>query len=331
MTLSVSVQDSTKIIIHFTFPPFDDPSFQTDLQFSTQHVLADLTPFHYDSPATYPDIPETSEYKKAILSIVDLLVVFPDGQYFLRPVDVVLDNAPHYYDIIKSPIDLQKIQNKASHDQYTSFKEFMDDCKLLIDNALLYNADSDITASKTVYYAALNLSHYLSDLLSGLLKNPADIISKSKSDLADQKIGLAISQLQKMRKEHNRKSLKSTSILRHKTANSRSRIRFTEEELKQLIDNISHLHSHALIGVVEILAKKPFSQNLVSTPLAMDLRVLQEDQLEKLKVYVDNCLKEGKGDQYYFSWQSIIPESLEKIRNDYPDELMYWKDVPAEL
>lgn len=313
----------------FKFSPFDDPAMQTDIQFSTQHVLIEISPFRYDTPAVFPEVPETPENVKAILPLIDLLVLNQDAIYFLRPVDVVLDNAPLYYDIIKSPIDLQKMRNKAHRDQYTTFKEFIDDIHLLVNNAILYNKDSDSVDAKTVYHASLSLSHYCAELLETLNKNPSDIISKSSSDLADRKIGGVITQLQFLRKEHNRKVLKNPTNLKHKTSGSRSRLRFSDEEFKQLLDSISHLHSHALIGVVEILAKKTFSSHLVDTPLAIDLRVLQEDQLEKLKLYVDNCIKEGKGDQYYFSWRPILTEELEKVREDYSEDLQNWRDVPC--
>lgn len=41
---------------------------------------------------------------------------------------------PDYYNSIKDPIDLIKIQQKIHSDEYSSFEQFLDDIKLLLNN-----------------------------------------------------------------------------------------------------------------------------------------------------------------------------------------------------
>ena len=47
---------------------------------------------------------------------------------------------PQYYEMIKSPIDMLKIQQKIKTDVYNDLEEFCTDVKLLVDNAKTYYA-----------------------------------------------------------------------------------------------------------------------------------------------------------------------------------------------
>lgn len=49
---------------------------------------------------------------------------------------------PQYYEVIKSPIDMLKIQQKIKTDVYNELEEFCKDVQLLVDNAKLYYAKS---------------------------------------------------------------------------------------------------------------------------------------------------------------------------------------------
>ncbi|XP_071547124.1 protein polybromo-1 isoform X2 [Panulirus ornatus] len=49
---------------------------------------------------------------------------------------------PQYYDMIKSPIDMLKIQQRIKTDVYNDLEEFCKDVQLLVDNAKLYYAKS---------------------------------------------------------------------------------------------------------------------------------------------------------------------------------------------
>ncbi len=54
-------------------------------------------------------------------------------------------DAPNYYDVIKNPIDLTQIKNKAKRVEYFTQDQFLADFQLLVDNAITFNGNaSDI-------------------------------------------------------------------------------------------------------------------------------------------------------------------------------------------
>lgn len=60
---------------------------------------------------------------------------------FYEPVDPVKFNIPDYFDIIKKPMDLGTIKQNLTNNNYTSFKDFIDDINLMFDNCILYNGE----------------------------------------------------------------------------------------------------------------------------------------------------------------------------------------------
>lgn len=60
-------------------------------------------------------------------------------QIFAKPVDT--EDAPDYYEIIKSPMDLGTIMSKIDLHRYQTVKAFLDDINLICSNALEYNPD----------------------------------------------------------------------------------------------------------------------------------------------------------------------------------------------
>lgn len=59
---------------------------------------------------------------------------------------------PQYYDMIKSPIDMLKIQQKIKTDVYNELEEFCKDVQLLVDNAKLYYAKVICWSYYSYYY-----------------------------------------------------------------------------------------------------------------------------------------------------------------------------------
>ncbi|KAI0669507.1 hypothetical protein C8Q78DRAFT_1040274 [Trametes maxima] len=73
--------------------------------------------------------------------LVDLRMVTMDNrdaEAFLKPVSKT--EAPDYYDIISTPMDLQTMLKKVKQRQYKSKKEFKDDLDLIWSNCYTYNA-----------------------------------------------------------------------------------------------------------------------------------------------------------------------------------------------
>ncbi|KAJ3179477.1 hypothetical protein HDU85_004888 [Gaertneriomyces sp. JEL0708] len=58
---------------------------------------------------------------------------------FLQPVDPIALNIPHYFDIIKHPMDLSTVKKKLDLGQYQSADEFRADVKLMFNNCYTFN------------------------------------------------------------------------------------------------------------------------------------------------------------------------------------------------
>jgi hypothetical protein len=66
-----------------------------------------------------------------------------------NPFRIVIDRqtapmiAPHYFDVVTTPMNLAYIQQKIKKMQYTTLPQFFGDVDLMIDNALIYNHGDD--------------------------------------------------------------------------------------------------------------------------------------------------------------------------------------------
>jgi hypothetical protein len=62
---------------------------------------------------------------------------------FKKPVDPVLDNAPHYFDVIKNPMNLNTIKMKMDNGKYSTASEFEADIRLIFQNCYEYWTPKD--------------------------------------------------------------------------------------------------------------------------------------------------------------------------------------------
>lgn len=65
---------------------------------------------------------------------------------FHKPVNK--KNVPGYYDVIKSPIDLETIATNAKEHRYHSRQQFMDDLQLMYENSLKFNGPENPITKK---------------------------------------------------------------------------------------------------------------------------------------------------------------------------------------
>eukprot|EP01126_Amoeba_proteus_P000130 TRINITY_DN10057_c0_g1_i1.p1 TRINITY_DN10057_c0_g1~~TRINITY_DN10057_c0_g1_i1.p1 ORF type:complete len:669 (-),score=227.06 TRINITY_DN10057_c0_g1_i1:34-2040(-) len=107
-------------------------------------------------------------------NIINILVKDERLIAFREPVDV--KDAPDYYQVIKEPIDLQKIQHNIRRHKYKSSTEFLEDFELLRSNCVEYNT--------TRYGFLIREAQYLLDLVNREL----NMRQKEISDL-EEKIG----------------------------------------------------------------------------------------------------------------------------------------------
>lgn len=58
---------------------------------------------------------------------------------FNEPVDPIVHNLPHYFEIVKSPMDLGTIKCRLNASYYESLSDCFDDVRLVFNNAIVFN------------------------------------------------------------------------------------------------------------------------------------------------------------------------------------------------
>ncbi|CAD5207839.1 unnamed protein product [Bursaphelenchus okinawaensis] len=92
-------------------------------------------------------------FQAVICAILDL--TDKQGRLLCPPFRILApnDKFPEYYEAIQNPIDLKRIAEKV--DEYTSWKEFQDDLKLLFKNAKTFNEPGSV-----IYKDAIQLNQF---------------------------------------------------------------------------------------------------------------------------------------------------------------------------
>jgi hypothetical protein len=85
--------------------------------------------------------------KKWCVDLFNEVIKWPISRPFLRPVDPVNDGAPTYFQVIKKPMDFSAIASKLRQDQYGSPDSFIQDIKLVSDNATQFNGEQSILSN----------------------------------------------------------------------------------------------------------------------------------------------------------------------------------------
>jgi hypothetical protein len=84
------------------------------------------------------------------------LMKWPMTSPFRVPVDPVRDNAPTYYDVITNAMDLTKMKRKLTDGSYKSPADFVNDFRLICDNAIKFNGENSMLA-----YIAMDLREWI--------------------------------------------------------------------------------------------------------------------------------------------------------------------------
>jgi len=75
--------------------------------------------------------------------LLQFILEDPLSMPFREPVNAM--DAPHYYDIIKNPMDISVIKNKVRNGKYKSMENLMADVELMVKNCEYYNEpDSEL-------------------------------------------------------------------------------------------------------------------------------------------------------------------------------------------
>jgi hypothetical protein len=85
---------------------------------------------------------------------------------------------PLYYQIIKDPIDFQRIRRKIDTYRYSSLEQFHSDIKLLVENAQTFNCETSIIYSDSILLDKV-YQNLREQLESGLLQIPTETTTET--------------------------------------------------------------------------------------------------------------------------------------------------------
>ncbi|KAF4343013.1 bromodomain protein [Fusarium beomiforme] len=85
------------------------------------------------------------------------------NNWFMEPVDAEGLNIPHYYSIIKKPMDLGKVSRMLKNGDITNIKDFDKNVRLIFSNCYTFNGSVD--QGNTVSYVASQLEDYYNSLM----------------------------------------------------------------------------------------------------------------------------------------------------------------------
>ncbi|OHS97562.1 Bromodomain containing protein [Tritrichomonas foetus] len=312
----------------FKFTPFSLANTSTQLAFETKHTRTGQNQQYPSRPAEFPDLPNNNYTMRSMLPLLNLIITQKESASFLRPVDPIIDEAPNYHEIIKRPIDLSTIRQKANNREYLTFQIFLNDLKLLIENATKFNPETHI-----VHQQAIRLSIFITEKLWQMKNMPNSPIVDPENEKklekdSDQRIADALKELTEIKRQRKLQNerLQKEKHKPHSQTSIRSKITFSEHDLSVIERDIRDLKSNALIGVIEILENRKFQTNML--PYKIDLRKYNDDVLSELEKYVKSTRTANSYVSYI--WRPAIPDDLKEIQSKYSAELMNWLSPPPE-
>lgn len=113
-----------------------DPQFQTQIPYQNIPGLKEVG-FDDKQMMELMEKPKGTSFQKSCEKILELLKSHKSSWPFKDAVK--REEVPDYYDVIKNPIDLSKIEQKLKNGLYQSKTAFTNDINLIFKNAKLYN------------------------------------------------------------------------------------------------------------------------------------------------------------------------------------------------
>lgn len=206
----------------------------------------------------------TNESFKKCTKILGIIKRNANAGPFLEPVDPIALGIPTYFDIIKSPMDLQTVENKIKSHDYDSPEQFNNDMRLIWNNALQFNPPGS-----QVHKMAESLSNYFEDLLrreddpSGGYKSQQD---RTKKKIVDDE------------------EVQASRVPKGPTSKNMMEKPLTYQEKKQLSNMIRLLPTEHLWGVWNIVSGGDGTRN--NEELEFDIETLPVRAARELEKYV---------------------------------------------
>jgi hypothetical protein len=122
-----------------------------------------------------------SDYDKEwCLKVHTELVKWPMASPFRSPVDPLRDSAPNYFQVITSPMDLGTMKRKLTDGTYKSAREFVDDFRLVCNNAIKFNGENSMLA-----FIAMDLRNWMDDQFKNKPSSSEDEWHRKLTDVAE--------------------------------------------------------------------------------------------------------------------------------------------------
>ncbi|GAB7349195.1 hypothetical protein MBLNU459_g8125t1 [Dothideomycetes sp. NU459] len=110
---------------------------------------------HLPKTPSFSSSPLTLAQKSILLDKMKNTKKVKSAFWFLKPVDYVALNIPHYPTVIKTPMDLSTMERKLKDGQYSSIDSFVADFELIVSNCITFNG-----AQHAASFAAQSLRAY---------------------------------------------------------------------------------------------------------------------------------------------------------------------------
>ncbi|KAI8816398.1 Bromodomain-containing protein [Fimicolochytrium jonesii] len=230
-----------------------------------------------------------------VLKIVKRL---KDAPPFLQPVDPVLLGIPNYLDVIKDPMDLSTIETKLRTSQYATYRGFVDDFKLMVENCYTFNGRESLVSQN-----ALNLEKSFDKHMEKLplqvqVKSEKQKKRPSTVDPAARYSLSGPSDTRPKREIHAPvKDISSSSLTGAKLSDPE--LKFCSEVLKELTKKTHNPHNWPFLQPVDPIALNiPHYPTIIKHP--MDLSTMRKkldggeyasaDEFEAdMKLMLNNC------------------------------------------
>nr|XP_043606250.1 transcription factor GTE7-like [Erigeron canadensis] len=235
--------------------------------------------------------------------ILGKLMKSKNGWVFNKPVDTVGMKLFDYNQIIKNPMDLGTIKKKIEKNEYNNDSfEFANDVRLTFNNAMLYNGKGS-----EVYVMAERLLLLFEGLFSG------ENVKKKSNEKVNVKVEKAVEVVRNVGEKMNKKKREMTC-----------------EEKEKLAESLlsMDLENDGMDELVKILKGKALGLKRFGNEIELDIGVIDDDTLWKLRSFVDAKKKILQADDCVVSEPNEVMEEDVDIGEEI--QLTNYKSVEIE-